>query len=314
MLTYTSGRNLYAKFTKNNSTENLTYGDTLINESIKAVANYNGGNWTWLEDLKEVKTVASQQAYDIPVSEQEKIADLYVQVGTSIYTPEAVFSLERWKVILASQLGESDVPRFYYIQDGQVLFSPYPATADNSIWIRTRNTTIDLSVADYTTGTILTATNGDKTIVGFGTTWTALMVGRYIKITTPSGDGRWYKIASRTSNTEIELEKNYTGTSIAAGTSTYIIGESSPIPGDYQIALIYRASALYWSSYDISKAQYYWKLYDGGYEAGMSGTIGGLLGQMVDDDMKGEGTYIPPFASTINFINPNYPQPDASGF
>lgn len=59
------------------------------------------------------------------------------------------------------------------------------------------------TVAPYTTGTA-TFTNGDATVAGVGTTWTSAVASRKIAtaITEP-----WFLISSRTSDTELEMER-----------------------------------------------------------------------------------------------------------
>jgi hypothetical protein len=322
MRSYTALRNLYGVFTQSTSTANLATADGLINDSIRAIATLRKGNWWWLETTKDVSTVASQRAYQIPNS-LRKLIDLYVTVGSTIYMPDAIHDSDRWKLILASQLGESDAPRFYYREGSRVLFAPVPASSSNTITFRGRLNLRDLSIGDYTTGGILTATNASTAIVGTGTSWTSAMAGRFIRITESDtankGDGFWYEIASVGSATTLTLTKPYEGTSISAGNAAYTIGQMSPIPESYDIAPVYRAAALYWDSKGEDKrAQKYWNLYDGGYESGRlspDSEPGGLIGQMLQEAAeKVEGPVILPFASQSNIINPNYPQPDASGF
>ena len=81
--------------------------------------------------------------------------------------------------------------------------------------------------ADYTTGTI-TVTNADATITGSGTTWsttTNAEVGEYIKLP----DSKWYKIASIASNTSLEIETAYQGSTLAG--QSYIISPWGEVQG-----------------------------------------------------------------------------------
>lgn len=318
MKSYTISRNLFGEFTRDNSSANLTVGDQLINDSIRTIATMRGGNWWWLETIKTKATVASQQAYQIPNSIR-KLSDVYVTVGTTIYCPEPVFDNNKWKLVLAYQLGTSDTPLFYYRQGNQILLAPTPTTSSNTITFRGRLNIKDLSIADYTTGTIVSIDNGATTVTGSGTSWAVPMAGRFIRITDSgaanTGDHFWYEISSVTSTTILELVKPYEGTSIAAGSATYNIGQMSPIPESYDSAPVYRATALYFQHREPSLAERYWLMYDGGKEAGLSDIEGGLIGQMLQEaNEKVEGPYIPPFGSTVNTIDPNYPQPRASGF
>lgn len=316
MRSYTTLRNLYGSLTNNIDTTNLTLGDQLINDSIRTIANIRNGNWWWLEQTKTIKTVASQQSYDVPAT-CRKIIDLYTKVGDNYYTPMPIEDPNRWKYILASRLGSSDTTMFYYRDNTQILLAPTPSTTDNDIIIRYRVGIKDLSVADYTTGTVVSVANGGTAVVGNGTTWTTSMAGRYLRITesdtTNKGDQVWYKIASVTNATNLVLDQAYEGVSIVAGAATYIIGQMTPIPEAYDIAPVYRATALYWQTNgDLNRAKGYWMLYDGGYEAGFRDTVGGLIGQMLENETeKTEGAYLSP---NYYYIDPNNPPRDLTGF
>lgn len=82
--------------------------------------------------------------------------------------------------------------------------------------------------ANYSTGTI-TVTNGDATITGSSTVWNTVTnaeVGEYIKLP----DGKWYKIASIASDTSLEIEVNYQGSTLAG--QTYVISPWGEVQGD----------------------------------------------------------------------------------
>lgn len=72
------------------------------------------------------------------------------------------------------------------------------------------------TTADYTTGTIQ-VTNGSTAVVGTGTTFTAGMVGKTIRVGT---DNAFYRIATFTDATHIALISNYAGTSGSGKTYT----------------------------------------------------------------------------------------------
>src|SRR3990167_7992465 len=139
-----------------------------------------------------------------------------------------------------------------------------------------------MTADDYTTGTITTWTNGDDDITGGSTVWTAAMVGRYIRITS---DGIWYEIESRSANTAIVTVKNFLGTSIAAGSEAYTIGEMPEIPEGYEDLLLYRPLALYNMApqREGALADRYWMMYDGGFERGLSPNVGGMLKRLQNE-------------------------------
>lgn len=329
MRTYTKFRNDTAGACNVNTSDTaaMTKIDTNINDSIRTICNLQGGKLRFLEDTKTMTTVADQETYQIP-NGFRKLIDMYIYSGSgsssdTIYSPEMVFDPTKWKRILQYRLGTGDVPYFTYVQNTSYKIQPIPASTGNLIVLRGRLQTRDLSIADYTTGTIVSIANGGTAIVGSGTTWTADMVGRYIQITETTaangGDGFWYQIGSYTSATSIGLTKPYEGTSIVAGSAAYTIGQCSVIPEAYDVAVVYRATALYWQNQnDLVRAKTYWMLYDGGKEAGYTNDYGGLILEMLENEGETEeGAYIPPYGSESNTIltAPYYfPYQLASGF
>lgn len=329
MRTYTSYRNDTAKYcnVSTSDTTAMSLIDTNVNDSIRTICNLQGGKLRFLEATKDMYTVANQESYQIP-NGFRKLIDMYVysDSGSSststIYSPEMVFDPTKWKLILQYRLGTQDAPYFTYVENTTFKIQPIPSTTGNLIKLRGRLQTRNLSIADYTTGSVVSIANGGTAVVGTGTVWTADMVGRYIQITETTaangGDGFWYQIGTYTSATSIGLTKPYEGTSISAATAAYTIGQTSVIPEAYDIGVVLRATALYWDNQgDLVRGKKYWSEYDGGFEAGYRDEIGGLMLQMVSNEGETEeGTYIPPFASTSNLPQAPYYQPyqDASGF
>jgi len=302
MRTWTKFKEDYLAIT-DDSTDNETQGETYINDSIRTVCNLQGGKLRFLETVEEILTVEDQEAYEIP-NNIRKVIDVWVQVGSgttaTIYMPEMIFDPTRWKVILAYRLGTNDFPYFTYVENRKIKLQPIPSSNDNILTLRGRKQIKDLSIADYEDGTITTATLDGTTIVGSGTTWTSGMVGQYIKISDGNasnlGDNMWYEIASITDTTHLELVKPYQGTSIVAGSASYIIGQTSVIPEAYDTAVVYRSGALYWQDKgDTDKSKRYWMMYDGGKEAGYSNDYGGIILEMLENEGETEeGAYIPP--------------------
>lgn len=263
MLSYTGRRNLFGTLTQNTTSANLTVGDTLMNAADKRIlALYQ---WPFLQTSATKTTSASVQAYEIPKI-VSKLETLTVTYNSTVYSPHEVSSEREWQLINANSV-QSDIPDYFYKRGEQVLLFPTPSAGGATITFYGRKNPVDLSVADYTTGTITTITNGSTTITGSGTTWTAGMVGRYIKIADGSaanlGDGQWYEIASRTSNSVIDLVKPYGGTSIATGTATYTIGQMPLLPEAYHELPVYDAVKTYFASIepDYGKFQLYSQLY-----------------------------------------------------
>lgn len=296
MLSYTALRSRYGSFTDNDETANLTLGDAMMNEAIRFYCAANGGKWWFLEKVTTQSTVASQQAYVLPQATR-KIIDLYVTVGTTVYSPVAVEDPVLWKRVLQSNLGTGDRALFYYRQGNRVLLAPTPASTAGTITIRVRKNVADLSVADYVTGTAA-LTLADETLTGSGTTFTAAMVGRFFRAT--SGDMQWYEIAAFTDTTHMELLQDYEGATVSG--SAFIIGEMSPLPEAYQDLPVLRAAGMYWRKEgDGNRAKM--------YEERAAELFDAML---AESNEKSEGTYLPP-VSSMAFRDPNVPEPDAPG-
>lgn len=292
MLTYTTARTQYGVMTNNAESSNLTYGMFEMNEAQRTFCARNGGAWWFLEKTATQDTVANQRNYTIPQS-VKKIMDVYITVGSTIYSPIPVENADLWKRVLQSQTGTSDRTMFYYREGNTLYFDPIPASSSNTITIRYRKNIVDLRNADYTTGTI-TATNGDETITGSGSTFTAAMVGRFLQATT--GDGYWYEIDSYTSATSIELIQKYEGTTVSG--SNYTIGEVFVFPEAYQELPLLTAVGRYWQKNGkLQKAKMYFDQADI------------LFADMqTEAGEKVEGHYISPISNEV-FQDPNDPEP-----
>jgi hypothetical protein len=244
MLTYTQRRNLFGKLTSDSSTANLETGDTLINEADREII--TSKPWGFREKTIVKSTVGSQQFYYVGAG---RIRNVTVTIGSTKYTPTEVKTQDEWDRLNQST-STSNTPEFYFVGDGRIGFYPTPSSATvDAISANIFQGHKDLSIADYSTGTI-TTTSG-TTITGSGTSWTSKMEGRWIRITDSNtantGDGEWYEISSVTSATVLELVSPYLGTAISAGTAAYVIGQSSIIPGDFHMVSVHRAVEQYFS-------------------------------------------------------------------
>lgn len=325
MRTYTKYRNDYGSLTNNTEAANLTLGDVFVNDSIRTICNLNGGKLRFLEAVKNIATVADQEGYQVPNGFRKLMSVVVWSEATTAgipYTPEMIFDPVIWNRIKQAKLGTGTLPYFTYVENQKVYINPTPSVTGNLIQLRGRLRTRDLTIADVTSITVTSIANGATTLTVSGS-MTADMVGRYIRITETTaangGDGYWYEIGSYTSATVVELLKPYEGTSIVAGSAACVIGQVSPIPEAYDVAVVYRSAALYYQQQkDLTTAKTYWTMYDGGFEAGYTKEYGGIIGQMLENEGETEeGAYVPPAGSTdpTNVGTPYYfPMQDASGF
>lgn len=260
-----------------------------------------------IETTPTKDTVASQEGYQIPNTIQSVRGVKITLAGGTIYRPRPVEDPRYWEYLQSMQVGDSDVTRFYMKEGNQVLLWPEPATAGSEIQIRGRKKMIDMSIDDYDTGTIDSATNDDETIVGTtGTTsWAIGTIGNWIRIDYSYGDFQWYEIDSITDTENLELVKPFEGTTFTGQTETYKIGEFSNIPGEFHPLLYYRPLALYYSHLEDSvMADKYWRMYDGGKEAGLTSVTGGMLKNMMTEELqRNEGIYVEPLKTEELSIN-----------
>lgn len=270
MLTYTGRRNHFGSLCNNSSTATLTLADTLMNDSEKRIIASRDWPFLWRQYTKLTTT---SQAVNLPAYTQ-KPQSLYVTVGSFRYTPQEVTNRQEWDRLNEVSIS-SDIPTHVFYYDGQALLFPTPSTAGNTITFNARRVAKDLSIADYTTGTITTvATSGvTTTVTGSATVWHTGMIGRFIRITdgnvasTLSGDHVWYEIATVPSSTTLTLVRTYGGTAMAAASATYTIGDVSLIPEAFEQLPVFEALQIYFTSVDPNpkKAELYAGLSAKGY-------------------------------------------------
>ena len=258
MKSYTTYSTDFGTITGNTSTANLTYGMTLVNDSLR----YLTSKFYLTERSYTTTTVAQQQFYNLPPQVKELI-NLTVTIGSVKWVPQVAPSRQYWDSLNVIQFYQ-DFPSFFFVYNGQVGIFPTPASDGNTITMNYKIRIKDLSQADYTTGTV-TATNDSATITGSGTTFIQNMENRWIRIAEPSGDGQWYQIQTYVSATEVTLYNKYTGPNVSGG--TYTIGEMPIMPEDYQDAALYRALWVYYNSRvpNPAQAKIYKELYDASY-------------------------------------------------
>lgn len=207
------------------------------------------------EKTRDITTTASA-SYPFP---QDLIMpkELYSTVGTVRY-PSAIKVTDEitWNMIKSST-AVSDIVTHWFARPGsnQIEIWPTPANAGNTISLIYEAMSIDMSADDYTTGTITTLANAGTAITFSGTTLTASMIGRWIKLP----DNYWYLLTGHTDTTHMTIKQLYQGTAIAAGSESFTIGEMSRLPIQFQRAPVSYAA---WRHYaerkrDLKMAKFY---------------------------------------------------------
>lgn len=266
MLTFTGARNLFGQMTNNNSSNNLSFGDTWINEGIREMLGETA--WPFLEASSTVSTVASQQFYNLPF-DYSQLIDCTLTLGTVVYRPREITNRKDWDFINNTTSVTSNIPQFFFTFNNQIGLWPIPSSAiTDGLTLNYKKNVRDIAVADYTTGNIVSIANEGTAVVGSSTSWTSQMDGRFIRITLSNtantGDNVWYQIDSVQSTTALTLARPYNGSSISAGSAAYTIGDCMVIPEKYQRAPVYYAVANYWmkENEDNGRSQKFMQMFE----------------------------------------------------
>lgn len=240
MLTWDSCQDLFQAFSGDSNANNLATFKTLANLGYKEILHtFNG------EETEDVRTW-SPTSSDISSSVRAvKLAPNFIRVhsvtatiGSQIYPVVPEESQDKWNQRLFNNRTSSR-PTVYFIRPrfgvggSEILFDPIPSSTDLTITINYAANARDLSVDEYTTGTV-SMTNGSATVTGSGTTFTQAMVGRYFTVNDATGDGMWYRITAYVSATEVTLENFYDGETVSG--KNYKIAEAFYLPEDLQMA------------------------------------------------------------------------------
>lgn len=267
MRTFTNYQADFVNLSNNTSTANTTLGMKLVNDALR----YLVGVFFFNEATYIVPggTVPSQQGYTLPFNNKQVI-NTTVLIGSVLWQPRECSTRAQFDALNVIPF-VNDFPQFYYIYNNQLLIWPTPASSADPITINYKRRIRDLSVADYSTGTV-TITSGSTAVVGSGTAWTTNMAGRWLNVAATTsnattGDDEWYQIASVTNSTNLVLNNQYQGGTATSGSGAYIIGEVPILPEDFQDLPLYRALYVYHTSIqaDAEKAKYWKALYNDGY-------------------------------------------------
>lgn len=258
-LTFDSLYDNYTDHTSDTTAANVTIGKARINDTYKELLAMH--DWYFAEKTATFTPTASDYKYDLPYDFGRMVA-VTVKVGDAYYSLTEAASHDEWQRIqMYRDTSTSDYPTHYHITGDELQIYPVPsstaATATGTMYYIKR--VVDMQYDDYTTGTI-TLTNGSTTVTGSGTTFTAAMVGRFIK---GNLDARWYELSAFTSTTVMTLKKAFQGTT--GSSLAYTIGEVPIIPEDYHNLLWYLPVATYWMmKKETNQSGYYQSLYERG--------------------------------------------------
>lgn len=172
--------------------------------------------------------VANQQFYQFP-EDGHKLKEIIVNTGNIKIPLEQVADEHAWRQM--NMVTITGQPSEYFVKGyTEVGIYPIPSmqvTSGVELVFSPRH--VEMTQDDYSIGTVQ-VTNGQQTVTGTGTTFTAKMVGQWFQ-TTDGTDENWYKVATFNSATSLTLENFYQGTS--GSTKTYRIGQVPDLPEEY---------------------------------------------------------------------------------
>ena len=208
------------------------------------------------------------QFYALPPN-YSKLKTVTITIGNLKWTLDEVNTREDWDKQNVFPY-YADIPKNYFIYPGgdrgaQLGIWPIPSTTGNIITFNYKFRIPDLSIADYSTGT-LSVSNGGTTVTGSGTSWTpttnSSLESRWIQISQAKGDNLWYQVKSVDSTTSLTLYQPYQGITVSGG--SYTLGQMPLIAEDFQDMLVFKALQYYFASVknDPKKFEEYKAIYD----------------------------------------------------
>jgi hypothetical protein len=262
MLTFSQQQTLFQDLSIDTSDEALTFGKLQINIGLHLLESELGIHH--VEETRTGTTTVSAGTIQLPEN-CIRPKTFYVTTADNIrHVAEEIYDEDQWQAIQSRSYSQTnDILELFFARRGTIEYYPKSATALTWTLIYEAESK-DLQYDDYTTGTIANITNGDETVDGNSPLWTSVsgsLVGRYLRV---NADGQWYEIASVTDADTLELVKKYQGTSIAAGTSAYTIGEMPRTPGPTHHIPVYYALWHYFEGF--KKDGNYGGMYKSQYE------------------------------------------------
>ncbi len=206
--------------------------------------------------------VANQQYYQTPI-DSIRVANVTVTLANSTlqFPLEQIRDEQEWRFKNIYPYYSTYVKYYFVYGNDQIGLFPIPSTTVSAgLRFVYQPQDVDLTKADYSTGTV-TITNGGVTVTGVGTSWNQAQMGTMQFQVTDGSDGNFYEILSVNSTTSITLKTPYTGPSVAG--VTYRLGQMFIFPGEFDDVPIDYALYRFWESRNNpSRAQYHKKNFD----------------------------------------------------
>lgn len=241
----------------------------LLNLGYKDILNKFTGEET--EDVRTTSTQVNTRAIKLAPN-YIRMHSITATVGSQVHDLVEEESQDKWNERLYLNR-TSTRPEVYFLRPRfgvggtELLLDPIPSDTSTTITVNYAANARDLGVDKYVTGTVV-ATNGNTTITGTTTVFTAAMVGRYFKVDDVAGDGNWYRITGFNSSTSLTIENKYDGASVSG--KSFIIAEMFALPEEMHILPVYYTMMHYYLGYRQDKDEKRLALWETRYNAGMA--------------------------------------------
>lgn len=172
--------------------------------------------------------VAGQQFYQLP-EDAQKLKELIVSTGSYRPPMEQIPDEGTWNFM--NMLGITGMPSHYWIR-GNNEFGLYPTPAHDvtsGIEMVFSPKHVEMTQNDFSDGTVM-IDQDSTTLTHSATGFTPKMEGQWFQ-NTDGSDENWYRIASYTNPSVVELENNYQGLSVTI--ATFRVGQVMDLPEEF---------------------------------------------------------------------------------
>ncbi len=248
----TAGTTYYAGNVTSTTFE--VYTDSGLTSPVTLTSN---GTGTFAGIISTTITTSGVSTYALPAN-VSKTKTATINVGQLVYTAAPVQSIQEWTKLNALPY-TAEIVAYFFIYNGFINFWPIPSNTGDLVTFYCQIRVPDMSIADYTTGTLSGLSAGSNLVTGVGTTWNTvggfptntdlIPMNLYLKANLPQGDGLPYLIERFESDTSLTLYKAFSSVPNSAGTvSNYSIGQYPLLYEDFHDILVYWALRIYYSS------------------------------------------------------------------
>jgi hypothetical protein len=198
------------------SPKNLAFILRVGNIGYRRAMRYFGRQFE--ERTKTTGTIAGQQYYQLPV-DFEFAKSVKTLVGTYQYPTEEVRSQREWDELNRITTISNSRPTRHFIRlnagigGDEIGFWPIPSASFEPITFVFEAVPANISQPAFSAGQVSVG-SGSATVTGNAAAFTQSLVGRYLSIQPPSGDGQYYRVSNYVSPTQLTIQNYWEGPAV----------------------------------------------------------------------------------------------------